>query len=69
MGTVYHPDAIAKIADIAHTNGCKLNVDGARFANALVTLGCSAAEATWRAGASHANRVATEVVPEIRTGV
>jgi threonine aldolase len=33
-GAVYHPDAIAEIAEIAHTNGCKLHVDGARFANA-----------------------------------
>jgi threonine aldolase len=49
-GAVYHPDAIAEIAQIAHTNGCKLHVDGARFANALVTLGCSAADVTWRAG-------------------
>jgi threonine aldolase len=49
-GAVYRPAAIAEIAEIVHTNGCKLHVDGARFANALVTLGCSAAEATWRAG-------------------
>ena len=34
----------------AHAHGCKFHVDGARFANALVTLGCSAADATWRAG-------------------
>ena len=25
-------------------------MDGARFANALVALGCSPAEATWKAG-------------------
>jgi threonine aldolase len=28
----------------------KVHMDGARFANALVSLGCSAADATWRAG-------------------
>jgi threonine aldolase len=49
-GAVCHPDAIAEIAEIVHTNGCKLHVDGARFANALVTLECSTADATWRAG-------------------
>jgi threonine aldolase len=49
-GTVYRPAELAALGEIAHAHGCKLHVDGARFANALVTLGCSAAEATWRAG-------------------
>jgi threonine aldolase len=49
-GTVYRPAELAALAEIAHRHGCKLHVDGARFANALVTLGCSAADATWRAG-------------------
>lgn len=50
LGTVYRPDEIAAIADLARGHGMKLHVDGARFANALATLGCSPAEATWRVG-------------------
>ena len=49
-GTAYRPAELAALAEIAHRHGCKLHVDGARFANALVTLGCRAADATWRAG-------------------
>jgi threonine aldolase len=49
-GAVYRPDELATLAQIAHARGLTLHVDGARFANALVTLGCSPAEATWRAG-------------------
>jgi threonine aldolase len=49
-GTIYTPDEIRAIADIAHKNGMALHMDGARFANALVTLGCTAAEMTWKAG-------------------
>ena len=50
VGTVYSLDAIADIADIAHGHGVPLHMDGARFANALVTLGCAPAEMTWKAG-------------------
>ena len=46
-GTVYRP---AEIAAIAHRHGLAMHMDGARFANALAFLGCSPAEATWRAG-------------------
>jgi threonine aldolase len=49
-GAVYQPAELAALAEIAHAHSCKLHVDGARFANAIVTLGCSPAEATWRAG-------------------
>ncbi len=49
-GAIYTPAELAALADAAHRHGCKFHVDGARFANALVTLGCSAANATWRAG-------------------
>src|SRR5690606_17220323 len=31
-------------------HGLAVHMDGARFANALATLGCTPAEATWRAG-------------------
>jgi threonine aldolase len=49
-GTVYKTDEIAALAAIAHAQGMKVHMDGARFGNALVTLGDSAANATWRAG-------------------
>ncbi len=49
-GTVYEPSAIASIAAVARQHRLPLHMDGARFANALVHLGCSAAEATWKSG-------------------
>ncbi|MBV9331005.1 MAG: low specificity L-threonine aldolase [Alphaproteobacteria bacterium] len=50
LGTVYRPDEIAALAGLARRQGMKVHMDGARFANALATLRCSAADATWRAG-------------------
>jgi threonine aldolase len=50
LGTVYTPDEIAAIGQCARKNGMSLHMDGARFANALVSLGCKAADMTWRAG-------------------
>lgn len=49
-GTVYTPDTVAAISDICQAHGLGLHVDGARFGNALATLGCSPAEASWKAG-------------------
>jgi threonine aldolase len=49
-GTVYTAEEIAALADLAHGRGLKLHMDGARFANACVALGVSAAELSWRAG-------------------
>lgn len=49
-GTVYSPGEIAAIAEVARGHGLKLHMDGARFANALVSLGCRPAETTWKAG-------------------
>ena len=49
-GTVYAIDEIAEIADLAHSCGLKIHMDGARFANAVASLGCSPADVTWRAG-------------------
>src|SRR5438094_4436480 len=50
LGAVYTLDEIRAIAEAAKARGLKLHLDGARFANALARLGCSPAEATWRAG-------------------
>lgn len=49
-GTVYRLPEIAAIGAVARKHKVALHMDGARFANALVTLGCSAADMTWRAG-------------------
>ena len=50
IGTVYGIDEIAAISAIAKKHGLPLHMDGARFANALVTLDASPAEMTWKSG-------------------
>jgi threonine aldolase len=49
-GTVYTLEEIRAIAQVAHQYHLPLHLDGARFANALVSLGCTPAEMTWKAG-------------------
>jgi threonine aldolase len=49
-GTVYSLDEIAAVAAVAKEYKLALHMDGARFANAVAYLGCSPADATWRAG-------------------
>lgn len=49
-GALYSTDEVAALAGIAHAGGLPLHMDGARFANAVAGLGCSAADLTWRAG-------------------
>jgi threonine aldolase len=49
-GTVYGLDAIEEISGIARRHGLPLHMDGARFANALVALGTTPAEMTWKRG-------------------
>ena len=44
-GRVYRPAEIAAVAACARRHGLGLHMDGARFANAVAHLGCSAAEA------------------------
>ena len=50
LGRVYTADEIATLSAIARSHGLKVHMDGARFANALVYLGCTPAEMTWKAG-------------------
>ena len=50
IGTVYRIDEVGALAEAAHRHRMVLHVDGARFANALVAAGKSAAELTWKAG-------------------
>ncbi len=49
-GTLYTLTEIRAIADVAQGQGVKLHLDGARFANACVALGCTPAEISWKAG-------------------
>jgi threonine aldolase len=49
-GLVYRPDEIAALGRVCRAQGLALHMDGARFANALVALGCTPAEMTWKAG-------------------
>ncbi len=49
-GTVYSAADIATLAGVARAHGVPVHLDGARFANALVATGATAADMTWRAG-------------------
>lgn len=49
-GTLYRPEELAALAAVARTHGLKVHLDGARFANAVAALGCTAADLAWRAG-------------------
>jgi threonine aldolase len=49
-GEVYQLDEISTIAETAHKHNLKMHMDGARFANALVSLGVTPAEMTWKSG-------------------
>lgn len=49
-GTLYSLDEIRALTDLAHAEGLKVHMDGARFANAAMSLGVSPAELSWQAG-------------------
>ncbi|HSY96663.1 MAG TPA: low specificity L-threonine aldolase [Steroidobacteraceae bacterium] len=49
-GTVYALPEVSALAAVARQHGLPVHMDGARFANALVHLGCTAAAATWQSG-------------------
>ncbi len=49
-GTIYALDDIRALTATAQEFGMQTHLDGARFANALVALDCTAAEMTWKAG-------------------
>jgi threonine aldolase len=49
-GTVYTPAEVAALAGWARARGLAVQMDGARFANAVAHLGCTPAELTWKAG-------------------
>lgn len=49
-GTVYSIEELKALTAVAHEFGVVTHLDGARFSNAIVTLGCTPAEMTWKAG-------------------
>jgi threonine aldolase len=49
-GTVYRPNQIAALSEVAHRADMLVFLDGARFANAAATLGASPAELSWQLG-------------------
>ncbi len=50
VGTVYTPEEIKAACELARGHGMRVHMDGARFANAVVSLDVAPAEITWRAG-------------------
>jgi threonine aldolase len=50
-GTVWQPEEMRAVFDTADRLGMVTHVDGARFGNAVATLGCHPADVSWRAGA------------------
>ena len=49
-GTIYSIDEVGALCDSAHAMGMKTHMDGARFGNAIASLGCHPAEVTVEAG-------------------
>jgi threonine aldolase len=49
-GLVYDLDELKGLGQICREHGLAFHMDGARFANALVSLGCTPAEMTWKQG-------------------
>jgi threonine aldolase len=49
-GLVYTPEETAALGALCRERGLALHLDGARFANAVASLGCAPADLTWRAG-------------------
>ncbi|MFN2508388.1 MAG: low specificity L-threonine aldolase [Chthoniobacterales bacterium] len=50
LGTVYTPDELGAISQLARSHELRLHMDGARFANAVASLGCTPKSITWELG-------------------
>jgi len=50
LGTVYKPDEIGALGELAKKLDLRLHMDGARFANAVAALNVAPKEITWNAG-------------------
>ena len=49
-GLVYTPEETAALGELCRSRGLGFHLDGARFANAVASLGCAPAELSWKAG-------------------
>ena len=49
-GCVYTPEETAALGELCKAHGLGFHLDGARFANAVASLGCAPADLSWRAG-------------------
>ncbi len=49
-GTAYSLDELMAIKACAEKHELFFHIDGARFANALITIGCTPAQMTWKSG-------------------
>ncbi len=47
---MYSPDELDSVAAFAADHSLALHMDGARFANAVASLGCKPREITWQRG-------------------
>ena len=50
LGAIYTLDQVKHLTAMAHEAGIGAHMDGTRFANAVARLGCTPAEASWKAG-------------------
>ncbi len=50
FGTVYSAEEVRRIGETCRKLGLRLHMDGARFANAVASLGVAPREITWEAG-------------------
>lgn len=50
LGTVYSVEHLLELRHVADRHQLKIHMDGARFANAVVSLGKTPAELTWKVG-------------------
>jgi threonine aldolase len=50
LGTIYALDELAAFGELAKRHKLKFHMDGARFANAVASLGTSPADMSWRRG-------------------
>ena len=50
LGTVYQQDELRALAEVAQRLDLRVHMDGARFANAVVSLGVAPGEISWQVG-------------------
>jgi threonine aldolase len=61
LGTVYTPDELETLCELARAHGLSVHMDGARFANAVAALDVSPADLSWRRGVDVLSLGATKI--------